>query len=102
MPDRKDFDATFKTLRGLLKPYAKRLGVQDDKPNQYSVSLSDVQDRVGRPLFFGCVRKGKAYAGLQIPPDFTRDLRAGRTARVQVLIDGSNSTTALQALTKLA
>jgi ABC-2 type transport system permease protein len=44
------------------------------------------------------IRRGKAYVGIQIPPNFTRDLRAGRTARVQVLIDGSNSTTALQAL----
>jgi ABC-2 type transport system permease protein len=44
------------------------------------------------------IRRGKAYVGVQIPPNFTRDLRAGRTARVQVLIDGSNSTTALQAL----
>ena len=44
------------------------------------------------------IRRGQAYAGLQIPPDFTRELRAGRTARVQVLIDGSNSTTALAAL----
>jgi ABC-2 type transport system permease protein len=44
------------------------------------------------------IRRGKAYVGLQIPPDFTRNLRAGRTARVQVIVDGSNSTTALQAL----
>ena len=44
------------------------------------------------------VRRGKAYVGLQIPPDFARNLRAGRKATVQVLIDGSNSTTALQAL----
>jgi ABC-2 type transport system permease protein len=44
------------------------------------------------------IRRGRAYVGLQIPPGFTRDLRAGRTARVQVLIDGSNSTTASQAL----
>jgi ABC-type multidrug transport system permease subunit len=44
------------------------------------------------------IRKGKAYLGLQIPPTFARDLRSGRTARVQALIDGSNSTTALQAL----
>jgi ABC-2 type transport system permease protein len=44
------------------------------------------------------IRRGRAYVGLQIPPDFTRELRAGRSARVQVLIDGSNSTTALQAL----
>src|ERR1051325_11419933 len=44
------------------------------------------------------IRRGKAFAGVQIPPNFTRDLRAGRNAQVQVLIDGSNSTTALQAL----
>lgn len=44
------------------------------------------------------IRRGKAYVGLQIPPDFTRHLRAGTTARVQVLVDGSSSTTALQAL----
>jgi len=44
------------------------------------------------------IRQGRAYAGLQIPPDFTRNLRAGRPAQVQVLVDGSNSTTALQAL----
>jgi ABC-2 type transport system permease protein len=44
------------------------------------------------------MRKGRAYVGLQIPPTFTRDLRAGRSAQVQLLVDGSNSTTALQAL----
>lgn len=44
------------------------------------------------------VRRGKAYVGLQIPPDFTRKLHANQKATLQVLIDGSNSTTALQAL----
>jgi ABC-2 type transport system permease protein len=44
------------------------------------------------------IRRGDAYIGLEIPPDFTRRLNAGQTARVQVLIDGSSSTTALQAL----
>lgn len=44
------------------------------------------------------LRQGRAYIGLQIPPDFTRRLRAGQRATVQALIDGSNSTTALQAL----
>lgn len=44
------------------------------------------------------VRRGQAYVGLEIPPDFTRKLHAGQKADVQVLIDGSNSTTALQAL----
>jgi drug efflux transport system permease protein len=44
------------------------------------------------------MRKGRAYAGLDIPPNFTRELRAGHSAQVQLLVDGSNSTTALQAL----
>src|SRR5947207_15356246 len=33
------------------------------------------------------IRRGEAYVGLQIPPDFTRELLAGHTAPVQVLID---------------
>jgi ABC-2 type transport system permease protein len=44
------------------------------------------------------MRQGKAFVGVQIPPGFTREIHAGRTAHVQVLIDGSSSTTALQAL----
>jgi ABC-2 type transport system permease protein len=44
------------------------------------------------------IRQGKAYVGLQIPPEFTRDMRSGRGAKVQVLIDGSSSQVALQAL----
>jgi ABC-2 type transport system permease protein len=44
------------------------------------------------------MRKGRAYAALEIPPNFTRELLAGHSAQVQLLIDGSNSTTALQAL----
>jgi ABC-type multidrug transport system permease subunit len=44
------------------------------------------------------IRQGRARVGLQIPPDFSRHLRAGRPAQAQVLIDGSNSSTAQQAL----
>ena len=44
------------------------------------------------------IRKGRAYAGLQIPPKFTQNIRTGNSAQVQLLVDGSNSTTALQAL----
>jgi len=44
------------------------------------------------------IRRGKAYVGIQIPPEFTRDLHAGRSAKFQVLVDGSNSTIASSAL----
>jgi ABC-2 type transport system permease protein len=44
------------------------------------------------------IRKGHAYVGIHIPPNYTRDLRAGRPAVAEMLIDGSSSTVALQAL----
>jgi ABC-2 type transport system permease protein len=44
------------------------------------------------------IRRGHAHVGLQIPPNFTRDLRAGATRAVQMLIDGSSSTIAGSAL----
>lgn len=44
------------------------------------------------------MRSSRAYAALDIPPNFTRELNAGHSAQVQLLVDGSNSTTALQAL----
>jgi ABC-2 type transport system permease protein len=44
------------------------------------------------------IRRGHAYVGIQIPPEFSHNLYSGSGAKIQVLIDGSNSTTALQAL----
>src|ERR1700692_825755 len=35
------------------------------------------------------IRKGRAYAGLQIPPKFTQHIRAGYSAQAQLLVDGS-------------
>lgn len=44
------------------------------------------------------IRAGRTRVGLHVPGDYAREVRAGRTAQVQVLIDGSNSTVALKAL----
>ena len=41
---------------------------------------------------------GRAKVGIKIPPDYSADLVNGRQAQVQVIIDGSDSTTALQVL----
>jgi len=38
--------------------------------------------------------RGAAVMGLQIPPGFGRDLKAGEEANVQILIDGTSSNTA--------
>ena len=41
---------------------------------------------------------GRAKVGIKIPPDYSANLVSGRQAQVQVVIDGSESTTALQVL----
>lgn len=43
--------------------------------------------------------RDEAKVGIKIPPDYTDALVRGTPARVQVLIDGSDSNTAMQALT---
>lgn len=43
--------------------------------------------------------RGDAKVGLKIPPDYTDRLLRGEQTQVQVLIDGSDSTVAMQALT---
>lgn len=40
------------------------------------------------------LERGDAVVGLTIPVDFSRDLRSGEGARVQILLDGTNSNTA--------
>ena len=45
-----------------------------------------------------CIRKGEASVGILIPHGFARELSSGRNAQIEVVIDGSNSTPALQAL----
>ena len=88
MPDKKTFDDTFKTLRGILKPHSKRLLVQADTPKVYTLALRDVTDRIGRPLFFGSVRKGKAYVsyhlmGLYMNPGLAQKLSPALRKRMQ-------------------
>jgi ABC-2 type transport system permease protein len=40
------------------------------------------------------IDRGRVRMVLVIPPDFSRELRAGRTARVQAVVDGSDANTA--------
>lgn len=47
---------------------------------------------------YSAVRSGRARVAVRIPYDYDRNLQAGSTATVQVLIDGSDSTVAGQAI----
>ncbi|MBM3290836.1 MAG: ABC transporter permease, partial [Candidatus Hydrogenedentes bacterium] len=46
----------------------------------------------------GMIVNGHAKVGLKVPPDYSDAVALGRHAEVQVLIDGSDSTVAMQAL----
>ena len=56
---------------------------------QYAHSRAELQN---------AIVSGHAQVAVEIPPDFARNLSAGRPADVLVLIDGSDSTVASQAL----
>ena len=44
------------------------------------------------------IKKGDVVLGMEIPNDFTRKLKKGNTAAVQIIVDGTESNTALIAL----
>ncbi len=54
-------------------------------------ALSDEQ-------LISAIVRGEAKVGLKIPPDYSDNVLRGRPANIQVLIDGSDSTVAMQAL----
>ncbi len=57
-----------------------------------------VGDVYSKDAVLGMIRKGQARAGLIIPPDYSDKIAQGQKATFQVLIDGSESNTATQAL----
>ncbi len=59
----------------------------------------DINERVSSDkLLYKAIDRGRAKAGLLIPPDFTKDLLSGRGAKLQLLIDGTDSNPANVAL----
>lgn len=55
-------------------------------------------DVAGPEALERAIVEGEAQVGVLIPPNYSGDLLAGRQASVQVLIDGSDSTVAMQTL----
>jgi ABC-2 type transport system permease protein len=61
------------------------------------VRYAEHQQEIGDSL-----DSGTARVGLTVPVDFSRDIHAGRTARLQVIVDGSDSNTATISLGYIA
>jgi hypothetical protein len=67
MPKNDDFQATFKQLRAILKPYAAKLQVVHDTDTNYYLDTHLVMKNKYR-LCFGAVRMGKAYVSFHLMP----------------------------------
>ena len=72
-----------------------RLLVNEFENTRYFKLVGDV--RSDQELQAAIV-SGRAKVGIKIPPDYSANLLNGRQGQVQVIIDGSDSTTALQIL----
>ena len=66
-----DAGDVFSALKRVLADRAKRLSVKVDTPVEYTLvtkSASPFPQHKGRPLYFGSVRRGKAYVSLHLVP----------------------------------
>ena len=61
-----NFDETFRKLRALLGPYAGKLRVVHDTDSNYYLDTHYIMNK--QPMFFGAVRKGKAYVSFHLMP----------------------------------
>ena len=67
MPNDYDFEATFQKLKEIFQPYASKLIVADDSNRNYALEIRHVMKNKHR-LYFGGVRKGKAYVSFHLMP----------------------------------
>jgi hypothetical protein len=66
-----DFNGVFNTLKPVLSKYTNRLAVKTDTPDEYILvtkSPSPLPQHKGQPMWFGAVKKGKAYVSIHLMP----------------------------------
>ena len=68
-----DLAATFATLKPVLVSCSKRLAVKADTAREYTLvtkSASPFPQHKGQPMYFGSVRRGKAYISFLLLPRY--------------------------------
>jgi hypothetical protein len=66
-----DFSTVFAVLKPVLEKHANRLAVKADTSIEYTLvakCASPFPQHKGQPLYFGCVRLGKAYVSFHLVP----------------------------------
>jgi hypothetical protein len=67
MPKDTDFDTTFAALKEIFQPYESKLVVVADTADNYALETDHVMKNKRR-LYFGGVRRGKAYVSFHLMP----------------------------------
>lgn len=67
MPKQKNFELIFSELKEIFSPYESKLIVCSDTPTYYALETQHIMKNKHR-LFFGGVRKGKAYVSFYLMP----------------------------------
>jgi hypothetical protein len=68
VPNTADFEATFTTLRALLKPYERHFIVIVDKPGNYYLSTKTSKTKSGAAIWFGGAQIKKNYVSFHLIP----------------------------------
>lgn len=77
------FDGAFEALRAVLKPFEDSLSVLADRDSEYTLvtkSAPKAPPHKGKPLWFGSVRKGKAYVSFHLMPLYSSEELAARVS----------------------
>src|SRR3977135_4657408 len=87
MPDNKDFDKIFASLKAIFRPYAKKMDVAADNETYYLLNTRHIMKNK-QPLCFGGVRLGKAYVSFYLmsvyaSPDLLKSMSPELKKRMQ-------------------
>ena len=88
-PAKASFDGIFESLKAIFVPYAGRLAVQVDKPDQYYLETKTPM-RKGHAFQFGGVKIGKAYVSFHLMPIMAPKLQAAISPELKKRMQGKS------------
>ncbi len=85
------FQATFETLRDILKPYERHFDVHTDTPKAYHLYCKTARTRSGFPIAFGGVEMRKNYVSFHLIPVYgNAALREGLSQSLRKRMQGKS------------
>ncbi len=90
MPDKNNFNEVFDRLKGIFKPYAKKMEVAYDTRTYYLLNTRHIMKNK-QPLCFGGVRRGKNYVSFYLMSVYASpDLLKGMSPELKKRMQGKS------------